>query len=342
LESDHLILGPQVAAFEDRMCAWLHMSGYGVAVNSGTDALAIALRALGVGIGDEVITVANTAVATVSAIRMTGATPVFCDVDPATLTMDPADLVRRITWNTRVILPVHLFGNAADIQAIRAIAQEHALRIVEDCAQSLGTTVRGRATGTWGDIGCFSFYPTKNLGAYGDAGLCFTKDVALAQAMRELRNYGYGPGQIARREGVNSRLDEIQAAILEVKLNHLPEQLAGRRRVAEQYIRQLSPRWNVVQTTEGAQHSFHLFVVLARQREMVMERLAGAGIEAGVHYPTPIHLMPAYSFLGLGPGSLPVTEDAAKRVLSLPCYPELGNDAIEEVCGLLNQLIQEE
>jgi dTDP-4-amino-4,6-dideoxygalactose transaminase len=141
LESDHLILGPQVAAFEDRMCAWLNMSGYGVAVNSGTDALAIALRALGVGIGDEVITVANTAVATVSAIRMAGATPVFCDVDPATLTMDPSDLVRRITRNTRVVLPVHLFGNAADIQAIRAIAQDHTLRIVEDCAQSIGTTV---------------------------------------------------------------------------------------------------------------------------------------------------------------------------------------------------------
>jgi aminotransferase EvaB len=335
-ESGCLILGPRVKAFEESICRFLDTPGHAVGVGNGTDALAIALRALDVGPGDEVITVANTAVATVSAIRMVGATPVFCDIKPETLLMDPADVERRMTARTKVIVPVHLFGNAVDMAAIQRLAERHGLSMVEDCAQSCGTRFRGRPTGTWGDIGCFSFYPTKNLGAYGDGGLCFTRSDGLAEAMRQIRNYGCDDSSRAEREGVNSRLDEIQAAVLEIKLRHLPEYLRQRRTLAAAYREHLSPRSVIPCTTEGAEHSYHLLVIETDRRDDVVSRLRAEGIEHGIHYPTPVHRMAAYQFLGYAPGTLPVTEKAAQRVLSLPCYPELPIDAVPAICAVIN------
>jgi aminotransferase EvaB len=335
-----LIRGPRVKAFEDTFCQFLDMPGHAVGVGNGTDALAIALRALEVGPGDEVITVANTAVATVSAIRMVGATPVFCDIRPETLLMDPSDVERQITDCTKAILPVHLFGNAADMAAIQRLAERHGLPVVEDCAQSCGTLFRGRPTGTWGDIGCFSFYPTKNLGAYGDGGLCFTRSDRLAEAMRQICNYGCGGSPCAEREGVNSRLDEVQAAVLEIKLRRLPEYLRQRRSVAAAYRERLSPRSVMPRTTEGAEHSYHLLVIEADRRDDVISRLRAEGIEYGIHYPTPVHRMAAYQFLGYMPGSLPVTERAAARVLSLPCYPELPIDTVPAICFAINDVTE--
>jgi dTDP-3-amino-2,3,6-trideoxy-4-keto-D-glucose/dTDP-3-amino-3,4,6-trideoxy-alpha-D-glucose/dTDP-2,6-dideoxy-D-kanosamine transaminase len=340
IESGCLILGPKVQAFEAEMCRFLgDADGHCVGVGSGTDALAIALRALKIGAGDEVITVANTAVATVSAIRMVGAVPVFCDVDRETLLMDPASAQRRITKKTKAIMPVHLFGNAVDMAAITRLAGPSGLHVIEDCAQSCGTVFHGRATGTWGDIGCFSFYPTKNLGAYGDGGLCFTRSRELAESMRQIRNYGFESGPSAEQEGVNSRLDELHAAILRIKLRHLPEYLQKRRSVAAAYSEQLTRRCVIPRTTAGVAHSYHLFVVQTDQREGVISRLRSEGIECGIHYTTPIHLMNAYRFLGCQRGSLPVTEEAAERILSLPCFPELSAGAIQHVCAVVNDAL---
>jgi dTDP-3-amino-2,3,6-trideoxy-4-keto-D-glucose/dTDP-3-amino-3,4,6-trideoxy-alpha-D-glucose/dTDP-2,6-dideoxy-D-kanosamine transaminase len=343
LQSGCLVLGPHVRAFEEKMCQFLGVpQGFGVGVGNGTDALAIALRALGIGCGHEVITVANTAVATVSAIRMAGATPVFCDIDRDTLMMDPRDAQRRITARTRAIVPVHLFGNAVDMAAVVSLARQYRLHVVEDCAQSCGTSFQGRATGTWGDVGCFSFYPTKNLAAYGDGGLCFTRNAGLANTMRQIRSYGCtGASQEASCEGVNSRLDEVQAAILEVKLQHLPRYLQGRRRIAAVYRRYLSQQCAIPRATDGAEHSYHLFVVEVRQRQHVITQLRLGDVEPGVHYATPIHLMNAYRFLGYRDGALPVTERAAGRVLSLPCYPELPEQAVQGICAILNDAIRD-
>jgi dTDP-3-amino-2,3,6-trideoxy-4-keto-D-glucose/dTDP-3-amino-3,4,6-trideoxy-alpha-D-glucose/dTDP-2,6-dideoxy-D-kanosamine transaminase len=341
LDSGSLILGPHVRQFEAAMCGYLGGAGQAVGVGSGTDALAIALRALGIGPGDQVITVANTAVATISAIRMTGAIPVFCDIDPQTLLMSPADAERRISPRTKAILPVHLFGNAVDMKAISRLAAGYGLHVVEDCAQSCGAVVDGRPTGTWGDVGCFSFYPTKNLAAYGDGGLCHTRRPELAESMRQIRFYGCDPDQYAYREGINSRLDEIHAAILEVKLRHLPEFLRKRRDVAEWYRQNLSPKFSIPQIRPGVEHAWHLFVVETEKRPQVIAGLKAAGIGFGIHYPVPIHLMHAYRFLEYREGSLPQTEAAAGRVLSLPCYPELTESNVKEICKVANDALCE-
>lgn len=335
-ESGSLILGPRVKAFEQNFCQFLDQLGYGVGVGNGTDALAIAMRALEIGAGDEVLTVANTAIPTVSAIRMVGATPVFCDVDPRTLLIDAADAARRITSRTKAILPVHLYGNAVDMNAIGQLAAEHGLRVIEDCAQSCGTTFEGRATGTFGDVGCFSFYPTKNLGAYGDGGLAFSRDAKLADAMRRIRMYGCGKTYYSEQEGINSRLDEVQAAILDVKLGYLKAWLAKRRQLAAAYDEQLMPHVARQQHTPAADHSYHLFVIQTEHREQLLERLRAEQIGYGIHYATPIHRMSGYKFLGYGQGSLPITEQAAERVVSLPLYPELGLESIERVADVVN------
>jgi len=339
LNSGSLILGPRVRGFEENFCCYLGAAGFGVGVANGTDALAIALRALEIGPGDEVLTVANTAIPTVSAIRMAGATPVFCDVDPRTLLLDPQAAAARITARARAIIPVHLYGNMAQLPAICDLARRHGMQVIEDCAQSCGSTLSGQASGTLGDIGCFSFYPTKNLGAYGDAGLCFTRDAGLAERMRQIRAYGCAEAYDAQREGVNSRLDELQAAILDVKLRHLDDWLAGRRRVAEIYDQQLHSGIVRPQTTAGARHSYHLYVIQTARRAALIERLKAEGIGFGLHYPKPIHRMRAYDFLGYAAGSLPHTERAAEEVLSLPCYPELPPEAIERVAAVVNQVL---
>jgi dTDP-4-amino-4,6-dideoxygalactose transaminase len=337
LDSGTLILGPRVRQFEENFARFLGVEGRAVAVGNGTDAIAVALRALGIGPGDEVLTVANTAIPTISAIRMAGAAPVFVDVDPQTCLMDPALVESRITSRTRALLPVHLFGNAAPLAPLLEIAGRYGLKVVEDCAQSCGTRYQGRATGTFGDVGCFSFYPTKNLGAYGDGGLCFTRDPASAEAIRQIRAYGCGETYTAEREGVNSRLDELQAAILDVKLRHLPAWLEKRRRVAGWYDAHLSPSMARPRPAPGADHSYHLYVILADDRPRLIDALKAGQIGYGIHYPTPIHLMTAYRFLGHRLGDLPHTERLAGRVLSLPYYPEISEDAVRRVAGVVNQ-----
>jgi dTDP-3-amino-2,3,6-trideoxy-4-keto-D-glucose/dTDP-3-amino-3,4,6-trideoxy-alpha-D-glucose/dTDP-2,6-dideoxy-D-kanosamine transaminase len=340
LDSGSLVLGPRVQAFEEHFAKYLGVDGQAVGVGNGTDALAIALRALGIGPGDEVVTVANTAIPTVSAIRMVGARPVFSDIDPHTLLMNIASAEACITDRTKAILPVHLFGNAVDMPSVMRLAARRRLAVVEDCAQSCGTTWQGQMTGTLGDVGCFSFYPTKNLGAYGDGGLCFTRHRQLADAMRQIRQYGCGAMYNCQREGVNSRLDELQAAILDVKLRHLGEYLAKRRAVAAMYHEHLPAGAIRPCVATEANHSYHLFVIATDRREPLIARFKAEGIGFGIHYPIPIHRMPGYAFLGYGAGSLGETERLAARVMSLPCYPELLPEAVLRVCSVANDVLQ--
>jgi aminotransferase EvaB len=336
LSSGTLVLGPCVERFESDFARYLG-GGFGVGVASGTDALAIALRALGVGPGDEVITVTNTALPTVSAIRTTGATPVFCEIEAATLLLDVARIESLITPRTRAIVPVHLYGNAVNMPALLDVARRRGLWVVEDCAQSCGTTIDGAQTGTFGDVGCFSFYPTKNLGAYGDGGLCFTRSATLAERMRQIRAYGRGASGDCEQEGINSRLDELQAAMLEVKLRHLHEYLGRRRAIAGVYAEHLDPEIARPVVKTGIAHSYHLLVVLSPRRACVMRRLRAEGIGCAIHYPTPIHRMPAYRFLNYAAGALPTSEAAAGQVLSLPCYPELSHEAVRRICRVVNE-----
>lgn len=336
--SGQLILGPEGRAFEQAFAAFLG-GGECVAVNSGTDALAIALRALDIGPGDEVITVANTAVPTVSAIRMVGATPVFADVDAGTALMDLEDVARRVTARTKAVVPVHLYGNVVDVPRLRESLAGRCVRIVEDCAQCHGARLRGRMAGTLGDIGAFSFYPTKNLGAYGDGGLCVSADPALAAKMRRLRMYGFDGKYYSEIEGVNSRLDEVQAAVLNIKLRHLPAWVEQRRALAALYDRELPASARLVRAGEGVEHAYHLYVVRVENRDRVREELGRRGIDTAIHYPWPVHLMRAYEPLGLRPGSLPATERLAGEILSLPMYPELAQDDARRVCAELRSIL---
>jgi dTDP-4-amino-4,6-dideoxygalactose transaminase len=342
-ESGRLILGHEVEAFEREFAAFLGPSPAGVpmqavGVANGTDALALVLRAFGIGHGDEVVTVANTAVPTVSGIREVGAVPVFCDVDPDTGLIDLEAVPACLTPRTKAVIPVHLFGNVVDVLRLCELVRGRGIRVVEDCAQSHGARLGAHMTGTMGDASAFSFYPTKNLGAYGDGGLCATSDPALAARLRSLRMYGFEAQYYAEREGVNSRLDELQAAILRVKLRHLPAMLLRRRELAAIYCG-LLPRGAVpLRTAAGAQHAYYLFVVRAVERDRVKAALAESGIGTGIHYPFPIHLMRAYEFLGYRPGDLPVTERLAGEVLSLPMYPELAADDVRRICARLCEI----
>lgn len=335
LASGRVILGPEVEGFERDFAAWLGEGLFGVGVASGTSALTVALRALGAGPGCEVVTVANTAVPTVSAIREVGATPVFCDVSPDTALMDLERLPALLTPRTRVVLPVHLFGNPVDVDALRECVAGSGARVLEDCAQAHGARLRGRPVGSLGDAAAFSFYPTKNLGAYGDAGLCVTRDPVLAETMKSLRTYGVVGDRGAVREGWNARLDELQAAILSAKLPRLAGWVARRRALAERYEASLSEEVVRLRTTPGALHARHLLVVRVPRREAVREALSARGIDTAVHYPLPIHRMPAFASSGRAPGGLPVTELLAGEILSLPLYPELPEEAVDRVCAAL-------
>lgn len=339
LRSGQLILGPEGRAFEEEFATFLGGGVHCIGVNSGTDALAIALRALEVQPGDEVVTVANTAVPTVSAIRMVGARPVFCEVDPATALMSLSHLPSCITPRTRVILPVHLYGNVVDVAQIREIIGSRPIWILEDCAQAHGAAIRGRAAGTLGDAAAFSFYPTKNLGAYGDAGICVTADAELARRMRMIRMYGFEGRYYSEMEGVNSRLDEIQAAILRVKLKHLPEWLARRRELAALYDQFLPEAAARLQAGPGVTHAYHLYVVNVPKRDEIRATLKTRSVDTAVHYPWPIHLMRAYAFLGYKPGSLPNTERLADSVLSLPLYPEMPKEKVLHMCAALREVL---
>jgi dTDP-4-amino-4,6-dideoxygalactose transaminase len=337
LASGWFILGDEVRAFEEEFASYVG-AGRGIGVGSGTEALHLALLACGVGPGDEVLTVSHTAVATVVAIELTGARPVFVDIDPRTYTMDPSQLEDKIGPATKVILPVHLYGQMADMDPILSIAQEHGLKVVEDAAQAHGAEYKGRKAGSLGDVACFSFYPTKNLGAYGDGGLVVTSDSSLAEQVTLLRQYGWADRYVSSVKGLNSRLDELQAAILRVKLHHLDEWNTTRRRHAALYDELLRDAAVVTpHHAEYGKHCYHIYAVRSQRRDELRAYLRERGVGALVHYPVPVHLQAAYADLGLGPGTLPVTEMCAQEVLTLPVAPEVSEDQIREVCGLVRE-----
>nr|WP_231943385.1 DegT/DnrJ/EryC1/StrS family aminotransferase [Hydrogenophaga crassostreae] len=301
--------------------------------------MAVILMAMGIGPGDEVITVANTAVPTVSAIRMSGATPVFCDVNLNTALMDLDSLPGLVTDRTRAVIAVHLFGNMVNIPQLRSMLKRKDIQVVEDCAQCHGATLNGVMAGTLGDASAFSFYPTKNLGAYGDAGLAASPDAALVGKMKSIRMYGFEETGYAEREGINTRLDELQAAVLNVKLPHLKAAVDRRRAIASRYGAGLSDKAIRVVAAEGVLHAHHLFVVRVQERDAIRTRLSALGIATGIHYPHPIHLMRGYRFLGYLPGTLPNTERLAGEILSLPMYPELTDAEVDRVIDALNRAL---
>ena len=330
------ILGEELTAFEAEFAAYLGVP-HAVGVGSGTEALHLALRALDIGAGDEVITAPNAGVPTVAAICAAGARPVFVDVQPESHNLDPELLEAAITPRTKAVLPVHLYGQAADMDGILNTARRHGLRVVEDACQGHGATYRGRKVGALGDAGCFSFYPTKNLGGYGDGGLVATRDPAVAERLRLLRNYGKEDGYLHRIRGFNSRLDEVQAAILRVKLRHLDAWNQRRRDKAALYG-ELLQGGNVAAPPQMpyGEHVYHLYVIRTPERERIQERLAAAGVGTMVHYPIATHLQEAYRDLGQGPGACQVSEAYAGQVLSLPMYAELSEESIRHICRTIS------
>ena len=323
LDSAQFVLGPEVAAFEEEFAAF---SGarHGVAVNTGTSALHLALLAAGVGPGDEVITVPFTFVATVAAIRYTGAHPVFVDVDPRSFTMDPAALAAAITPRTKVVMPVHLYGQAADMDPIVAVARRHGLTVIEDACQAHAAEYKGRRVGSLGDLGCFSFYPGKNLGAYGEGGIVLTNDAEHARTMRMQRDWGQERRYHHTLQGFNYRMEGLQGAVLRVKLRHLSRWTDLRRERAAMY-NQLLADSGVTPPPEmpDARHVYHIYAVRSQDRDGLQQQLLDRGVHTGLHYPIPVHLQPAHADLGYRPGQFPESELAAREVLSLPLYPEM-------------------
>lgn len=336
LENCDFVGGAAVEAFE-RNFATFCQTAYAVGVSNGADALYLALRALEIGPGDEVITVPNTFIATASAITRTGATVRFVEVDPATLEMDAGKLEAAITHRTRALMPVHLYGQMPDMDAILTIAAQHQILVIEDAAQAHGATFRGRVAGSMGVAGCFSFYPGKNLGAYGDGGAVVTNDAELASRLRRLRDQGRDTKYEHLMIGYNHRLDTLQAAVLNVKLRHLPQWNARRREIAALYRQFLQdcPAVRPLAVAPGQEPVYHLFIVQVEQRERLQEKLKQEGIATGIHYPIPLHLQPAYAHLGLRRGAFPVSEAAAERVLSLPMYAEMSDAMVEHVAVAL-------
>lgn len=330
--SGRLVLGSRLAAFEQKFAGYCHVP-YSVGVASGTDAIFLALKALGIGIGDDVITVANTAVPTVAAIRATGANPVFADVEEDTCLMDVSRLEAVITRRTRCILPVHLFGHMVDMQPLLEFANRHGLSVVEDCAQACGASYAGYPAGSLGDVGAFSFYPTKVLGAFGDGGAVTTTRPDLHEKLRKLRFYGMQSGYYADEEGYNSRLDELQAALLDSKIDRLDDAVIARQGLAALYDKGLAGIDDIglPVVRKECKHPYYLYTIRTKRRDELMKFLAKQNIESKVNYPDPIHLMRGYAFLGYRPGTLPVTEQLAGTILSLPLYPELPKEQAEQV-----------
>lgn len=335
LESGSYILGQEVRTFESEFARFIGCS-HCVAVNSGTDALVMALKALGIGEGDEVITVSHTAVATVAAIQLCGAVPVLVDVDRESYCMDPHLLETVLSVNTKAILPVHLYGHPADMPPILELAKKHGLYVIEDCAQAHGTKINGQIVGSFGDISCFSFYPTKNLGALGDGGAVLTNNTSLAEKLLLLRQYGWRERYISEIQGMNTRLDEIQAAILNVKLAFLDDDNQRRQKIADLYTQRLrETRYKLPVTAVNAVHTWHQYVIQTDNREALRAFLQQNHVGTGVHYPQAIHQQPAYSGLLRGANHLPATEELIPRILSLPMYPQLPLVDVERVCDLL-------
>lgn len=336
LASQHFILGPAVEALEAEIAAYVD-SRFGVGVASGTDALILALKACDIGPGTEVLCPSFTFIATAEAVSLLGGKPVFIDIDPKTFTMDPTKVERAISPCTRAIIPVHLYGQAADMDAIMNIAREHNLRVIEDCAQAIGATYKRKQVGTFGDLGCLSFFPSKNLGGCGDGGMIVTSSEALAKRIRSLRSHGAVKKYFSEEQGWNSRLDEIQAAILRVKLRHLDSWSSARRERAARYDELLCGLPGVERplVNPSGTHVFHQYTIRVPKRAHVQKTLAEAGVSTAVYYPTPIHLQPIYHSLGYRPGDLPETEKAANEVLSLPIYPELTEAQMQRVADAL-------
>ena len=337
--SGSLILGEQVRGFEEEFAAWCGLR-HGVGVNSGTDALFLALKALEVGPGDEVITVANTAVPTVSAIASTGATPVFVDIEPATYLMDVRLVERAITPRTRCLLPVHLYGQCVDMAALSALADERGIPILEDCAQSHGALQRGQKAGSFGRLSAFSFYPTKILGGFGDGGMVCTSDDELAARLRRLRFYGMEKTYYAIEHGYNSRLDELHAAILRGKLAHLDDYIARRRALAARYDERLADT-ALVRPAEAPdnRHAYYLYVGRHPRRDEILDALKQRDIHVNISYRWPIHTMTGYAPLGYREGDLPETERAAREIFSLPMYPGLTDEEQDRVCDALREIL---
>jgi dTDP-4-amino-4,6-dideoxygalactose transaminase len=340
-ESTQFILGDAVEKFERDFASYLGVK-HVVGVGSGLDALRLALEAAGVGVGDEVIIPANTFIATALGVSATGATPVLVDCREDTYQIDPSLIEQAITPRTKVIMPVHLYGQAADIAAILEIARNHRLEVIEDAAQAHGTRFAGQRCGTFGLAGCFSFYPGKNLGAYGDGGAVATNDDDFARKLNSLRNYGQKQKYVHVEKGTNSRLDSVQAAILNVKLRHLDDWNAARRAHAAIYSDSLAAKDYITPTLDPrSEHIFHLYVLRTRNRDELHKHLNSLGIQTGIHYPIPIHLQEAYRDLGLTKGSFPVTEKLADEIISLPMFPELSHHQIELVLQALSSFKSE-
>jgi dTDP-4-amino-4,6-dideoxygalactose transaminase len=340
LASQQFILGREGAALEQeiaQLCGAVH----GVGVASGTDALILALRACGIEAGDEVLIPPFTFVATGSAVSALGAQPVFVDIRPDTYNIDPSDLARRVTPRTRAIIAVHLYGLASDMDPILNFARAHNFRVIEDNAQSIGANYKGRRTGSMGDAACMSFYPTKNLGAYGDAGMVVTHSGEMAARLKSLRNHGQSAKYISSEPGWNSRLDEIQAAILRVKLRHLPEWQRARQAHAAEYTKLLLGIPGVAPPfiPEGYEHVFHQYTIRVERRDALVQILNERKIGSAVYYPVPLHLQPLYASLGHKAGDFPHAEHAALEVLSLPMFPELRSEQIARVAEAVSEFV---
>ncbi len=345
LGSGWYVLGAEGRGFEAEFAAWLS-TAHAVGCGNGTDALALALRGLGIGPGCTVATVSHTAVATVAAIEMAGAVPLLIDIDPTHYTMDPGELAAVLAHPpsglppVRAVIPVHLYGQAADLDAVLSLCARHGAALIEDCSQAHGATLGGRKLGTLGQVSCFSLYPTKNLGALGDGGVIATNDTALAERLAALRQYGWRQHYVSDDVGVNSRLDELQAAILRVKLPYLDAQNARRGAIAARYDSALAGGGVAPPARRpGAGHVFHQYVLRVPDRAAVQAALRAQGIGTGVHYPVPVHLQPAYrGRVALGPAACRETARASAEVLSLPMYPELSDGAVAQVCDALRAL----
>lgn len=345
LNAGRYILGDEVRAFEREFAAYVGRT-YAIGVASGTDALVIALKAFGIGAGDLVFTVSHTAVATVAAIELAGATPVLVDIEPGRYTMDPDSLESALTnppaGTPKAVVPVHLYGQPADMPRILSLAHRYGLRIIEDCAQCHGAALNGRMAGAWGDVAAFSFYPTKNLGAIGDGGMLVTDDGALAEKLHLLQQYGWRERYVSEVPGGNSRLDEIQAAILRIKLRYLDCENARRMAIARLYDKRLAgTQLDLPDIRAGARHVFHQYAVCCPRRDSLRAFLEEQGIGTLIHYPVPIHLQPAYARRISSVVNLSRTEDVAQKVISLPMFPQLSEHQAERVCDAVFKFMSE-
>lgn len=332
------ILGQEVKAFEGEFSKYVGVDN-GVGVGSGTEALHIALKACDIGPGDEVITVSHTAAATAAAITMSGAEPVFIDIEPEFYNMDPNKVQSAISIRTKAIIPVHLYGCPVEIDSILDIAKKNNLKVIEDCAQSHGAKYQGKNVGSFGDLSCFSFYPTKNLGAIGDGGIILSNNEVLTDKCRLIREYGWKEKYISSIDGINSRLDEIQAAVLRIKLKHLDRDNQKRVQIAEHYSELLeNSNLKLPEVRSNSSHVFHLFVIRTAKRDELKKYLEANRVFANIHYPLPCHLQPAYQKNHFTNNCL-VTEEISNEVLSLPIYPELSLDAVNKVASLINQFL---